>query len=262
MFRIKLFAYLIFTVRKFLPIPISLFNQNVVYKNSYRTEFVPPVCYIVCMKVSTLETRCKGIGKIVAVLLSFTLSGSLIALDIVFKDGTWMKGAEIYAPAKLSSGSPDARGVDLLFRNKLYIHHYPYRKPRMVQRQMADKKDDGIYDTIPVQQALEHYAPPAPYALDVSPYELGYSCTPSRIPFIHFDRPTLKRMYISIQNNRNIPLTNRRAALKSINKAWNYKPNPNLYNTSTASRRWQLEADADVRLFREKVWYGKWFEKK
>lgn len=226
------------------------------------TEFVPPVCYIVCMKETTLETNCSGIGKIVVVLLSFILSGPLMALDIVFKDGTWMKGAEIYAPTKLSSGTPDARGVILLFRNKLYIHHYPYRQPRKLQQQMVDKNDDGIYETISVQQTLEHYAPPAPYVLDASPYELGYSCTPSRIPFIHFDRPTLKRIYTSIQNNRNIPLRNRRAALQSINKAWSYKPNPNLYNTPAASRRWQLEADADVRLFREKVWYGKWFEKK
>ena len=194
--------------------------------------------------------------------MSFTLSSTLMGLDIVFKDGTWMKGAQIYAPARPSTGIPDARGVVILFRNKLYIHHYPYRQPRRVQHQMTDINDDGIYETRATPQALEHYAPPVPHALDVSPYELGYSCTPSRIPFIHFDRPTLRRMYNSIQNNRNIPPSNRRAALQSINNAWNYKPNPRIYNTPAASRAWQLKTDGDVSLYRERVWYGKWFEKK
>ena len=198
----------------------------------------------------------------IALLLIPVLSGSVMAVDIVFKDGTWMKGARIYAPAGLSTGKPDARGVVLIFRNKLYIHHYPYRKPRVVQKQFTDTNDDGIYERVASSQALEHYAPPAPFSLDLSPSELGYSCTPSRIAFFHFDRPTLDRMFKVIERDPNVPQANKRAALQSITNARNFKANPRFYNTKAASARWQMEADGDVELYRDKVWYGKWFEKK
>ena len=108
-------------------------------------------------------------------------------------------------------------------------------------------------------EELEHYSPRSS-SLEPSPRELGYSCTPSRIAFFQFDQPTLNVLHKAINNDRRIPYTHKRAALKSIQAAYYANPNPRYYNTPQTSRIWQAEADRDVARYKDKVFYGKWLE--
>ena len=124
-----------------------------------------------------------------ACLLAFPAS----AIDIVFKDGTVLKNATIYVPSSniRSNGGPSAYGVNLTVNDKLYIHHYPYIPSYNIMKQV-DTNDDGIYETEIIKNATLHYRPPLMF--ERAPNEFGYSCTVSRIPFIHFSNETLLKM--------------------------------------------------------------------
>ena len=181
-------------------------------------------------------------------------------LKLKFKDGTTLNGAEIYVPTiRNSTGNPNGYGVILKYHNKLYIHHFPYRQPHKVTRYTDGGVDNGQYKAVQVTEELEHYQPRSS-PLEPSPRELGYSCTPSRIAFFHFDRPTLGVLSRSVNNDQRISYTNKQAALKSIQAAYHASPNPKYYNTPQTSRIWQAEADRDVTRYRDKVFYGKWME--
>ena len=181
-------------------------------------------------------------------------------LDLKFKDGTTLSGAKIYVPTvKFSTGMPDGRGVILKFHDKLYIHHFPYRRPRKVMRVVNGGVDDGNYKIGVVMEELEHYQARAS-ALEPSPRELIYSCTPSRLAFFHFDQPSLRVLRRAISTNTGIPRAHQQAALKAIQVAQNAKPAPAWYNTPQLSRVWQAEADADVARYKAHVFYGKWLE--
>ena len=181
-------------------------------------------------------------------------------LKLKFKDGTKLNGAEIYVPTvNNSTGNPNANGVILKFYNKLYIHHFPYRQPRKVIRYTNNGIDNGKYKAVEVMEELEHYSPRSS-SLEPSPRELGYSCTPSRIAFFQFDKPTLNVLHKAINNDQRISYTHKRAALKSIQAAYYTNPNPRYYNTPQTSRIWQAEADRDVARYKDKVFYGKWLE--
>jgi hypothetical protein len=119
--------------------------------------------------------------------------------------------------------------------------------------------DDGNYKIAAVMEELEHYRAQAP-GLEPSPRELIYSCTPSRLAFYHFDRPSLKVLRQAISTNTGIPRAHQQAALKAIQVAQNAKPAPTWYNTPQLSRVWQAEADADVARYKAHVFYGKWLD--
>ena len=181
-------------------------------------------------------------------------------LNLKFKDDTTLSGAQIYVPiVKYSTGNPDARGVILMFHDKLYIHHFPYRQPRRVMRVVNGGVDDGNYKTAMVMEELEHYQVRAS-ALEPSPRELIYSCTPSRLAFFHFDQPSLKVLRQAISTNTGIPKANRKAALTAIQLAQNANPAPTWYNTPRHSQIWQAEADRDVERYKQHVFYGKWID--
>jgi len=181
-------------------------------------------------------------------------------LNLKFKDGTTLSGAKIYVPTvKFSTGLPDGRGVILMFHDKLYIHHFPYRQPRKVMRVVNGGVDDGNYKLATVMEELEHYRAQAP-GLEPSPRELIYSCTPSRLAFYHFDRPSLKILRQAISTNTSITRAHQQAALKAIQNAYYANPNPAWYNTPRHSQIWQQEADRDVARYQDKVFYGKWLD--
>jgi len=181
-------------------------------------------------------------------------------LQLKFKDGTALDGAEIYVPEVAhSTGMPDGRGVIIKYYGKLYIHHFPYRPPRQVQRAVDGGADDGSYKMATVTEALEHYQP-RPSPLDASPRELIYSCTPSRLAFFHFDRPSMKVLRRAIARHPGIPNANRKAALASIQNAYYAGPSPAWYNTPQSSQFWQAEADRDVARYKQHVFYGKWID--
>ncbi len=181
-------------------------------------------------------------------------------LNLKFKDGTTLSTAKIYVPTlQHSKGMPNGNGVILMVHDKLYIHHFPYRKPRKVIRVVEDGVDDGLYKTATVMEELEHYHARSS-ASERSPRELIYSCTPSRLAFFHFDRPSLKVLRKAISNNTGIPQTHRTEALAAIQNAYYANPNPIYYNTPQRSRTWQAEADRDVARYKEHVFYGKWID--
>ena len=193
------------------------------------------------------------VTAVCACLLAFPAS----AIDIAFKDGTVLKNATIYVPPSniRSNGSPSAYGVNLTVNDKLYIHHYPYIPSHNIMKQV-DTNDDGIYETEIIKNATLHYRPPLMF--ERAPNEFGYSCTVSRIPFIHFSNETLLKMKQDISLNLSIKANYKSAAAKSIDGAIRHIPQPHELNTLQFSQRWQMEADRDVVRPRANVIYGKW----
>ncbi|SVC56395.1 uncharacterized protein METZ01_LOCUS309249, partial [marine metagenome] len=151
------------------------------------------------------------VTAVCACLLAFPAS----AIDIAFKDGTVLKNATIYVPPSniRSNGGPSAYGVNLTVNDKLYIHHYPYIPSHNIMKQV-DTNDDGIYETEIIKNATLHYRPPLMF--ERAPNEFGYSCTVSRIPFIHFSNETLLKMKQDISLNLSIKANYKSAAAKSI----------------------------------------------
>ena len=188
-----------------------------------------------------------------ACLLVFPAS----AIDIVFKDGTVLKNATIYVPPSniLSNGGPSAYGVNLTVNDKLYIHHYPYIPSRNIMKQV-ETNDDGIYETEIVKSSILHYRPPSMF--ERAPNEFGYSCTVSRIPFIHFSNETLLKMKRNISLHPSVTANYKSDAGKSIDGAIRHIPKPHELNTQQSSQRWQMEADRDVVRPGANVVYGKW----
>ena len=193
------------------------------------------------------------VTAVCACLLAFPAS----AIDIAFKDGTVLKNATIYVPPSniRSNGGPSAYGVNLTVNDKLYIHHYPYIPSHNIMKQV-DTNDDGIYETEIIKNATLHYRPPLMF--ERAPNEFGYSCTVSRIPFIHFSNETLLKMKQDISLNLSIKANYKSAAAKSIDGAIRHIPQPHELNTLQFSQRWQMEADRDVARPRANVIYGKW----
>ena len=193
------------------------------------------------------------VTAVCACLLAFPAS----AIDIAFKDGTVLKNATIYVPPSniRSNGGPSAYGVNLTVNDKLYIHHYPYIPSHNIMKQV-DTNDDGIYETEIIKNATLHYRPPLMF--ERAPNEFGYSCTVSRIPFIHFSNETLLKMKQDISMNLSIKANYKSAAAKSIDGAIRHIPQPHELNTLQFSQRWQMEADRDVVRPRANVFYGKW----
>ena len=119
--------------------------------------------------------------------------------------------------------------------------------------------DDGNYKIAAVMEELEHYQARAS-ALEPSPRELIYSCTPSRLAFFHFDQTSLRVLRRAISTNTGIPRAHQQAALKAIQVAQNANPAPAWYNTPRHSQIWQQEADRDVARYKAHVFYGKWLD--
>lgn len=212
------------------------------------------------MHKRVLRWRVRRILLSISILAIGFVAYAADGLNLKLKDGTPLSGAKIYVPTlKHSTGMPNGNGVILMVHDKLYIHHFPYRQPRKVMRMVEDGVDDGIYKTAAVMEELEHYhARSSPS--ERSPSELIYSCTPSRLAFFHFDRPSLKVLRKAISNNTDIPKTHRTVALTAIENAYYANPNSTYYNTPRHSRIWQAEADRDVARYQKHVFYGKWID--
>ena len=137
-----------------------------------------------------LDSIMRWILLLIAAFALSIPSQSAQKLKLKFKDGTTLDGAEIYVPTiNHSTGHPNGYGIILKYHSKLYIHHFPYRKPRKVSRFTNNGIDDGKYKAVQVIEELEHYSPRSS-RLEPSPGELGYSCTPSRLSLIHISEPT------------------------------------------------------------------------
>jgi len=180
-------------------------------------------------------------------------------MEIVFKDGTVLRNAKLYVPPAhiFSTGGPTVMGVNLMVNGKLYIHHFPYIAATVVEEQVDDN-DDGIYEIRKVTRPLTHYRPPM--FREHAPREFGYSCTPSRLPFVHFNDATLVKMRQTLTQHPVIPQLQRQRLAFSIDVARRHRVKPHELHTAKAAAAWQAEADRDVELYGENVFYGKWLQ--
>jgi len=94
-------------------------------------------------------------------------------------------------------------------------------------------------------------------------------CVPSRIPFIHFDKPTLNMMHKALGpykngSNKSPSLTawSTGDALEFIKYAAWHKPKWYEMNTLKDSGDWQKQVEIEMRLSWPKLFYGKWLERK
>ena len=199
------------------------------------------------------------IRPILAAILTTLIALPATAMEIVFKDGTVLDSAKLYIPPAhfFSTGGPTIMGVNLTVNGKLYIHHFPYITAQVVEEQVDDN-DDGIYELRKVTRPLTHYRPPM--FQEHAPREFGYSCTPSRLPFIHFNDATLVKMRQTLTRHPVIPQAQRQRLAFSIDAARRHRVQPHELHTAKAAATWQAEADRDVELYGENVFYGKWLK--
>jgi hypothetical protein len=106
-----------------------------------------------------------------------------------FKDGTTVEG-EIFTAKGFEA---DSKGVILTVNNKIYIHHYPYKK------------------------GSSGCAPPMyyPYFSGMNPHGIS-RCVPTRISFFNFETFSLMDVKDSIARSK-IPYSKKLEAVKMIN---------------------------------------------
>ena len=179
---------------------------------------------------------------------------------VSFKDGTVLKNMKIRF---VHDDSPSQKGIILhTADDRVYFHHYPYRLPTPIYKDFIP--DDGTYQKRRVlmgYKPIEHYKPPITMS-DFNPVHIPH-CVPSRIPFIHFDKPTLNELHKALQ-----PLSKgttgahwaNKDAIRFITKAAWHKPRPFEMNTPKASQKWQRKLEAEMRLSWPKLYYGKWLK--
>ena len=185
---------------------------------------------------------------------------------IAFKDGTVLNNVSIRF---VLDDSPSAKGIILQTADdRVYFHHYPYRPPVPIIKDYVP--DDGTYKTNKVivrYKHIEHYKPPIKMS-DFNPVHIP-QCVPSRIPFIHFDKPTLNELYKAlgpIKNGvghwPNQKVWGTADALEFIKKAAWHKPRGFEMSTPKESKLWQGEVESEMRLSWPKLYYGRWLERK
>jgi hypothetical protein len=150
-------------------------------------------------------------NKLTLCLIFITLVFSNIYGEIYyFKDGTVVEGKIFMA----KGFEPNAKGVILTVNNKIYIHHYPYKR--------------GASCAPPI-----YY----PYKSDPNPYGIS-QCTPTRISFFNFETFSLMDVKEKIAYSR-IPYAKKLEAVKMINYAGaNDKPKY-MTPSSLKTRKWE-----------------------
>jgi len=181
-----------------------------------------------------------------------------------FKDGTVLKNMKIRF---VHDDSPSHKGIILhTADDRVYFHHYPYRPPAPIYKDYIP--DDGTYQKRRVfagYKSIEHFKPPITMS-DFNPVHIP-QCVPSRIPFIHFDKPTLNSLYKALSPykdgigqwpNETVWATGN--ALEFIKKAAWHNPKRFEMNTPAESQKWQNKLEIEMRLSWPKLYYGKWLK--
>ena len=183
---------------------------------------------------------------------------------VSFKDGTVLKNIKIRF---VHDDSPSHKGIILhTADDRVYFHHYPYRPPTPVYKDYIP--DDGTYQKRRVltgYKPIEHYKPPITMS-DFNPVHIP-QCVPSRIPFIHFDKPTLNSLYKALSPHKagigqwpDQEVWGTADALEFIKKAAWHKPKWPEMNTPKDSQQWQNKLETEMRLSWPKLYYGKWLK--
>ena len=203
---------------------------------------------------------------LVTIILSLSLfNTSVMAREFRFIDGTVVHG-EIYDVKNLNGYGPDERGIIINIPqfNRIYMHHYPYREGNQGFKWVKELIDDGQYTNyrfrkVPTTDRLVTYAPPLGLS-DLNPPPLP-QCVPSRIPFIHFDKKTLRSLAANELAAGNGPWNER--ARNSVSKALVWKPShPSHFNTPQLSAKWQGLVEKEYRNKWNVIYYGLWLERR
>jgi hypothetical protein len=109
---------------------------------------------------------------------------------------------------------PDAKGVILTVNNKVYIHHYPYKR--------------GASCAPPI-----YY----PYKSGLNPYGIS-QCTPTRISFFNFETFSLIDVKESIARSR-IPHAKKLEAVRMINHVGVSNKPKYMIPSSLKTRKWE-----------------------
>lgn len=184
--------------------------------------------------------------------------------QISFKDGTVLKNMKIRF---VHDDSPNHKGIILhTADDRVYFHHYPYRPPVPIITEYIP--DDGTYRKRRVlmgYKPIEHYKPPITMS-DFNPVQIP-QCVPSRIPFIHFDKPTLNSLYKALSPYKagigqwpDQEVWGTADALEFMKKAAWHKPKRFEMNTPKDSQHWQRKLETEMRLSWPKLYYGKWLK--
>ena len=180
--------------------------------------------------------------------------------QVRFKDGTTLRNVKIRF---VLDDGPTPRGLILHSGDdRVYFHHYPYRPPAPIFRKsMSDEfaTPDSYPSAIVGYKYTEHYKPPK-YA-DFNPTYIP-QCAPSRIPFIHFDKPTLNTLYkvfLPMGKANQNDSGRFRAVNGTIRRAAWHKPRAYEMNTQKESLLWQGKVEKEMRLSWPKIYYGKWY---
>ena len=199
---------------------------------------------------------------LVSIVLSFALFNPATARQFRFIDGTIVEG-EVYDLENQKGYGPDNRGIiiGLPKFNRIYMHHYPYRLGTPGYRIVKELIDDGQYSNyryrrVPTLDRFPTYAPPTWNDLNPPPLP---QCVPSRIPFIHFDKNTLKSLAENELAAHNGPW--HKTARKAVDQALVWKPShPSHFNTPQKSALWQNTVEKEYKNHWRFIYYGKWFE--
>ena len=184
--------------------------------------------------------------------------------QISFKDGTVLENMKIRF---VHDDSPNHKGIILhTADDRVYFHHYPYLPPVPIITEYIP--DDGTYRKRRVltgYKPIEHYKPPITMS-DFNPVHIP-QCVPSRIPFIHFDKPALNSLYKALSPYKagigqwpDQEVWGTADALEFMKKAAWHKPKRFEMNTPKDSQQWQNKLETEMRLSWPKLYYGKWLK--
>ena len=204
----------------------------------------------------------------VIILGSSMLKGELATGNTIpvirFKDGTVLRNAKIHMGIN-GEWRPRTDGITLEVGGRIYFHHYPYRQ---IKKTIAiSGPDNGRYETNYVTRVYQIPTPRPPTEQTWNPNGLP-ECVPSRIRFIHFDANTLNTMYKMIdatvkhyeKDSGSVLSHHYRAVRHSIKEnAW-YKLRKWDLNSPQLSKTWQNNVETEMRLYRRKIYYGKWLK--
>ena len=181
--------------------------------------------------------------------------------QVSFKDGTVLRNVKIRFTY---DDKPTPKGIILHSNDdRVYFHHYPYRPPTPISgKSMSDEyatPNSNYPSEIVGYKYTEHYRPPK--YTNFNPAHIP-QCCPSRIPFIHFDKPTLNNLYKAFLPMGRVSQNDSghfRAVNETVKRAAWHKPRAYEMNTQKESLLWQGKVEREMRLSWPKIYYGKWY---
>ncbi len=171
-----------------------------------------------------------------------------------FKDGSVFYG-KIYKGDSLARGA-SAKGLVLeTMDNKIYVHHYPAKVINHPIMGTVVENGRGGYDPYTPEPPVEEIIP------DRNPIRIPV-CSPVRISFMQFDKPTLNGLYnyysgkTRTEYNKGYTVSSNanKIIAKEIYKAYNSKTPASKRNTSAKSLAWKRKIFKEFAGTKNVIW--------